>query len=68
MNGPNLDREGLERYSSQIIMEEIGPEGQDAILRSKILVIGAGGLGAPVIQYLAAAGVGTMGIADGAGS
>ena len=65
MNGPNLDREGLERYSRQIIMEEIGPEGQDAILRSKILVIGAGGLGAPVIQYLAAAGIGTMGIADG---
>ena len=45
MDGPNLDRERLERYSRQIIMEEIGPEGQDAILRSKILVIGAGGLG-----------------------
>tara|TARA_A100001037_G_scaffold299113_1_gene324063 strand:+ start:8297 stop:9115 length:819 start_codon:yes stop_codon:yes gene_type:complete len=64
MNGPNLDQEGLERYSRQIIMEEIGPAGQEAILKSKILVIGAGGLGAPVIQYLAAAGVGTIGIID----
>ena len=64
MDGPKLDRERLERYSRQIIMEEIGPNGQDAILKSKVLIIGAGGLGSPVIQYLAASGVGTMGIVD----
>ncbi|MFS4431254.1 HesA/MoeB/ThiF family protein [Chryseobacterium sp. S90] len=52
------------RYSRQIFIEEIGLEGQKKILASKVLVIGAGGLGSPVIQYLAAAGVGTLGIAD----
>ncbi|SIP91689.1 adenylyltransferase and sulfurtransferase [Chryseobacterium sp. RU37D] len=52
------------RYSRQIFIEEIGLEGQRKILNSKVLVIGAGGLGSPVIQYLAAAGVGTLGVAD----
>lgn len=52
------------RYSRQIFIEEIGLEGQRKIMNSKILVIGAGGLGSPVIQYLAAAGVGTLGVAD----
>jgi adenylyltransferase/sulfurtransferase len=52
------------RYSRQIFIEEIGLEGQKKILASKVLVIGAGGLGSPIIQYLAAAGVGTLGIAD----
>ncbi|KMQ66843.1 thiamine biosynthesis protein ThiF [Chryseobacterium angstadtii] len=52
------------RYSRQIFIEEIGLEGQKKIRSSKVLVIGAGGLGSPVIQYLAAAGVGTLGIAD----
>jgi adenylyltransferase/sulfurtransferase len=64
MDGPNLDSKGLERYSRQIIMEEIGPNGQNALLKSRVLVIGAGGLGCPAIQYLAAAGVGTIGIVD----
>lgn len=52
------------RYSRQIFIEEIGLEGQRKIMSSKVLVIGAGGLGSPVIQYLAAAGVGTLGVAD----
>ncbi|MDR2237603.1 MAG: HesA/MoeB/ThiF family protein [Chryseobacterium sp.] len=52
------------RYSRQIFIEEIGLEGQKKIQAAKVLVIGAGGLGSPVIQYLAAAGVGTLGIAD----
>lgn len=52
------------RYSRQIFIEEISLEGQRKIINSKVLVIGAGGLGSPVIQYLAAAGVGTLGVAD----
>ena len=52
------------RYSRQIFMEEIGVEGQRKINAAKVLVIGAGGLGSPVIQYLAAAGVGTLAVAD----
>lgn len=54
----------FERYSRQIFIEEIGLEGQRKIMGSKVLVIGAGGLGSPVIQYLAAAGTGTLGVAD----
>ncbi|PRB02786.1 thiamine biosynthesis protein ThiF [Chryseobacterium sp. MYb7] len=52
------------RYSRQIFIEELGLEGQKKIRSSKVLVIGAGGLGSPVIQYLAAAGLGTLGVAD----
>src|SRR5690606_27280018 len=52
------------RYSRQIFIEGIGMEGQKNIMDAKVLVIGAGGLGSPVIQYLAAAGVGTLGVAD----
>ncbi|MCL7987463.1 HesA/MoeB/ThiF family protein [Sphingobacterium sp. lm-10] len=52
------------RYSRQIFIEEIGVAGQRRIMQSKILVVGAGGLGSPVIQYLAAAGVGTLGMVD----
>lgn len=54
----------FERYSRQIFIEEIGLEGQRKIMGSNVLVIGAGGLGSPVIQYLAAAGTGTLGVAD----
>ena len=60
----SLDATQLDRYSRHIIMDEIGPEGQARLLESRILVIGAGGLGAPVLQYLAAAGVGGIGIVD----
>lgn len=52
------------RYSRQIFIDEIGLEGQKKIMSAKVLVIGAGGLGSPVIQYLAAAGVGELGVAD----
>ena len=61
---PNLDPEQLDRYSRHVIMDGVGPEGQAALLESSVLVVGAGGLGSPVLQYLAAAGVGTLGIVD----
>ena len=56
--------ERLERYSRHIILKEVGIKGQERIYNSKVLIIGAGGLGAPAALYLAAAGVGTLGIAD----
>lgn len=52
------------RYSRQIFIEEIGLEGQRKIMNAKVMVIGAGGLGSPIIQYLTAAGVGTLGVVD----
>ena len=54
----------IERYSRHILLQDVGVEGQEKILNAKVLVIGAGGLGAPVSLYLAAAGVGTIGIVD----
>ena len=54
----------LERYSRHIILEKVGKVGQQKILNSKILIIGAGGLGSPAALYLAAAGVGTIGLVD----
>lgn len=54
-----------ERYSRQILLNDFGETAQQKLLDAKVLVIGAGGLGCPVLQYLAAAGVGTIGIADG---
>ena len=56
--------EQIERYSRHIILKEVGVKGQKKLLDSKVLIIGAGGLGAPAAMYLAAAGVGTIGIAD----
>ena len=56
--------EQLERYSRHIILKEIGVKGQKKLLNASVLIIGAGGLGAPAALYLAAAGVGTIGIAD----
>ena len=55
----------MQRYSRQIILPNFGNEAQNLLAKSKVLVVGAGGLGVPVLQYLAAAGVGKLGIADG---
>lgn len=52
------------RYNRQVILPEIGEEGQDKLKKAKVLVIGAGGLGCPILQYIATAGVGTIGIVD----
>ena len=60
-----LTEEEMERYRRQVILPDFGPDGQLKLLNSKILVIGAGGLGSPVLLYLAAAGVGTIGVIDG---
>jgi molybdopterin/thiamine biosynthesis adenylyltransferase len=54
----------LDRYARHIVLREIGGAGQKALKNAKVLVVGAGGLGAPALQYLAAAGVGTIGIVD----
>ncbi len=60
----DFTEEQIERYSRHIILPEVGGEGQSRLLESKVFMIGAGGLGSPVAYYLAAAGVGTIGIAD----
>lgn len=60
----NLTPEQLTRYSRHFILPEIGEEGQKKILKSKVLLIGTGGLGSPLGLYLAAAGVGTLGLVD----
>jgi sulfur-carrier protein adenylyltransferase/sulfurtransferase len=54
----------LPDYSRQRLLKEIGPEGQELLARSRVLIVGAGGLGSPVLQYLAGAGVGTLGVID----
>ena len=57
-------KEQLERYSRHIALEEVGRKGQEKLLNAKVFIVGAGGLGSPAAMYLAAAGVGTIGIAD----
>ncbi|MBZ9855112.1 molybdopterin-synthase adenylyltransferase MoeB [Mesorhizobium sp. CA13] len=64
MTAAALTDEELERYARHIVLPEIGGAGQQRLKRARVLVIGAGGLGAPVLEYLAAAGVGTLGVID----
>jgi len=59
-----LTEQQIERYSRQIILKEVGGAGQQKLLSSKVLIVGAGGLGAPAALYLAAAGIGTIGVVD----
>lgn len=59
-----MDNNQVLRYSRQLILNEVGTKGQEKLLNSKVLVIGAGGLGSPALYYLAAAGVGNIGLVD----
>src|SRR5207244_4558607 len=59
-----LTGEQRERYSRHLLIPEVGVEGQQKLLEAKVLLLGAGGLGSPTALYLAAAGVGTLGIVD----
>ena len=59
-----LSKDQIERYSRNILLREVGGKGQEKLLASRVLLIGAGGLGSPAGLYLAAAGVGTLGVAD----
>ena len=60
----DLTEEQIKRYSRHILLQDVGLKGQEKLLNAKVLIIGAGGLGSPVALYLAAAGVGHIGIVD----
>ena len=60
----HLDKNQIERFSRQIILKNIGTLGKKKIIKSKVLIVGMGGLGCPVAEFLTRAGVGTLGIVD----
>ncbi len=60
----NLSKEEVERYARQIVLRGVGGPGQHKLKAARVLVIGAGGLGSPALQYLAGAGVGVLGVID----
>src|ERR1700761_6886347 len=64
MSAADMTEMQIRRYARHIVLAEIGGVGQTRLIGAKALVIGAGGLGAPLLQYLAAAGVGTLGVID----
>ena len=59
-----ISEKDIQRYAHQIILKNIGINGQEKLLRSKVFILGMGGLGSPVSMYLASAGIGYLGIAD----
>jgi adenylyltransferase/sulfurtransferase len=59
-----IDADARERYLRHILLKEVGAQGQQKLLAARVLIVGAGGLGSPIIQYLAGAGVGLVGVAD----
>ena len=64
MNSGKLTSEELQRYSRHLVLQDFGIENQLKLKNAKVLVVGAGGLGCPALVYLAAAGVGTLGVID----
>ena len=64
MSAPTFSSEEMQRYARHLIMPEVGMEGQRKLKEARVLCVGAGGLGSPVLLYLAAAGIGTIGIVD----
>ena len=59
-----LNNNQIKRYSRQIVLKNVGPLGQKKLLKSSVLVVGAGGLGSPILLYLAGTGIGKIGIID----
>ena len=59
-----LSEAQFHRYARHLILDEVGEEGQERLLAARVLIVGAGGLGSPLLLYLAAAGVGTLGVID----
>ena len=62
--GPPLTAEQVSRYARHLVLDEVGEVGQRRLLAARVLVLGAGGLGSPVLLFMAAAGVGTLGVVD----
>ncbi|MDQ6716371.1 MAG: molybdopterin-synthase adenylyltransferase MoeB [Actinomycetota bacterium] len=62
--GASLDRTQVERYARHVLLPQVGMSGQERLTKAKVLVVGAGGLGSPALLYLAAAGIGTIGVVD----